>query len=378
MAHSNTSPHTDTVTLFLCGDVMTGRGIDQVLPSPSLPQIYESYASSAGDYVTLAESRNGPIAKPVAFSYLWGEALEALERQAPDARIINLETAITQSETYWKGKGIHYRMHPNNLPCITAARIDCCVLANNHVLDWGYPGLQETLESLNKAGIQSCGAGQNLREAQAPAIIEVAGKGRVLVFSFGMQSSGIEPEWGAGSEKAGVNMLHDLSEGSVRLIAGQIQAVKQARDIAIVSLHWGGNWGYAIPREQRTFTHRLIDEAGVDVFYGHSSHHPKGIEIYREKPILYGCGDLLNDYEGISGYETYRDDLGLMYFPTLCPSSGTMVSFELVPTLIRNFRLNRPAQHDIHWLMAMLNREGVPFGTHVEVNDRNNLTLYWK
>lgn len=378
MAHRNTSPHTDTVTLFLCGDVMIGRGIDQVLPTPSLPQIYESYASSAGDYVALAESRNGPIAKPVAFSYLWGEALEALERQAPDARIINLETAITQSESYWKGKGIHYRMHPNNLPCITAAKIDCCVLANNHVLDWGYPGLRETLDSLHKAGIHSCGAGQNLREAQAPAIIEVAGKGRVLVFSFGMQSSGIEPEWGAGSEKAGVNMLHDLSEDSVRLIAEQVQAVKQARDIAVVSVHWGGNWGYTIPSAQRTFTHRLIDEAGVDVFHGHSSHHPKGIEIYRGKPIIYGCGDLLNDYEGISGYEAYRDDLGLMYFPSLCPSSGTTLSFELLPTHIRNFRLNRPAQHDIHWLMAMLNREGEQFGTHVEVNDRNNLTLYWK
>lgn len=68
-------------------------------------------------------------------------------RAAPDFRIINLETSITTSED-WAPKDIHYRMHPANIPCLTVAKVDCCVLANNHVLDWGRSGLVETLETL--------------------------------------------------------------------------------------------------------------------------------------------------------------------------------------------------------------------------------------
>src|SRR6187455_2513170 len=127
------------LTLFLCGDVMTGRGIDQVLPHPSNPVLYEEYIKSARGYVQLAEEANGPIPKPVGFSYIWGDALTQLERRQPTCRIINLETAVTRSEDVQK-KAVNYRMNPANISCITAARIDCCALANNHVLDWGYPG----------------------------------------------------------------------------------------------------------------------------------------------------------------------------------------------------------------------------------------------
>src|SRR5690606_24185118 len=88
-------------------------------------------------------------------------------------------------------------------------------------------------------------------------------------------------------------------------------------DVVVVSVHWGGNWGYAIPPAERAFAHALIDSGSVDVVHGHSSHHAKGIEVYRGKPILYGCGDFLNDYEGISGHERYRGDLSLMYFVTV-------------------------------------------------------------
>lgn len=104
------SRDTQTITLFLCGDVMTGRGIDQVLPYPSNPQIYEPYLTSARGYVKLAEEVNGPIPKPVDFPYIWGHALEELQRTDPDARIINLETAVTTSSELWAGKGINYRI----------------------------------------------------------------------------------------------------------------------------------------------------------------------------------------------------------------------------------------------------------------------------
>ena len=76
-------------------------------------------------------------------------------------------------------------MHPGNIDCITAARIDLCCLANNHILDWGYDGLAETLRTLDPAGIAHVGAGRNAAEAAAPAVLDVPRKGRVLVFSYG-------------------------------------------------------------------------------------------------------------------------------------------------------------------------------------------------
>jgi len=358
-----------TITLFLCGDVMTGRGIDQVLPYPVQPRIYESYLTSALGYVKLAEEANGPIPKPVNFAYIWGDALAELRHTTPDARIINLETAVTTRTEYWPGKSIHYRMHPKNIPCITAAKIDCCVLANNHVLDWGYDGLTETLKTLVGAHLEIAGAGHNLAEAEAPAIIEVAGKGRVLVFAFGDESSGIPSRWGARGDKSGVNLLPDLSESTASRIAKRIAALKQPGDCVVASIHWGGNWGYKIYDAQREFAHRLIDQARVDVVHGHSSHHPLGIEVYKGKPILYGCGDFLNDYEGIQDYEEFRGDLSLMYFVTLDKATGKLVGLKMTPMQIKHFRLNYAQPDDAFWLQQVLDRESRKLGARITLVD---------
>jgi poly-gamma-glutamate synthesis protein (capsule biosynthesis protein) len=362
------------VTLFLCGDVMTGRGIDQVLPFPGDPLIHESYMKSAQGYVHLAERVNGPIPKPVEFDWIWGDALEVLRRAAPDLRIINLETSITVSNDFWPRKGINYRMHPGNTPCITAAGIDCCALANNHVLDWGYAGLEETLESLEKAGIQAPGAGHNLGQAQAPVIFETTGSSRVIVFSAGSESSGVPPSWAATHDRAGVNYI-DFSEQTADRIAQQVQAVKQSGDIVVMSIHWGGNWGYRVTDAQRGFAHRLIDDAGIDVIHGHSSHHPRGIEIYRNRPIIYGCGDFVNDYEGIQGHEEFRGDLSLMYFPTMDPRSGELTRFELNPMRITRFQLQRATTEEAAWLAKTLDRESKKLGARVQYADDRHLLV---
>lgn len=365
------------ITLFLCGDVMTGRGIDQVLPHPNDPRLYEPWVKDARRYVELAESVHGPIPRPVGFSYPWGDALTELERAAPDVRLINLETAVTSSPDYWLGKGINYRMHPANIPVLTAAGIDVCTLANNHVLDWGYTGLEETLKTLKNARIAYAGAGHTPAEAQAPAVIQVAGKGRVLVFAFGSPSSGIPLNWAATAQKPGINLLPDLTPKTVQAIKERIRAVKRTGDIAVASLHWGGNWGFAIPKRQREFAHQLIDEAGVDVIHGHSSHHVKGIEIYRGKPVLYGCGDFLTDYEGIGGYEEFRGDLGLMYFVSMDPATGTLETLRMIPTRVRNFRIQRASTEEARWLWNTLNREGKALGTRVEMAEDLTLQLRW-
>lgn len=366
------------VTLFLSGDVMTGRGIDQVLPHPCLPRLHESYATSALEYVEIAEQANGPIQRPVAFDYIWGDALAELGLVSPDLRIVNLETAVTTSEDHWPDKGIHYRMHPDNLPCLRAAGIDCCVLANNHVIDWGYSGLLETLQSLEREGLATAGAGPNRETAEAPAVFDLPGKGRVLVFAFGHASSGVPHEWGASAEAPGLSLLPDLSEATVAEVKARIAAAARPGDLVVASIHWGGNWGYEVPHAHRVFAHRLIEEAGVHLVHGHSSHHPRGIEIHEGCPILYGCGDFLNDYEGITGYEAFRDDLTLMYFVTLDPGKGQLVRLEMTPLQIKRFRLQHPSDADRRWMLDTLNREYAVFGTRLEAGEAGRFRLVWR
>jgi poly-gamma-glutamate capsule biosynthesis protein CapA/YwtB (metallophosphatase superfamily) len=365
------------ITLFLAGDVMLGRGIDQVLPHPSDPTIHESYVVDARGYVDLAEQANGPIQKPVDFAYIWGDALEELERAQPDLRLINLETSITTSEDYWENKGIHYRMHPGNIDSLITAKVDYCSLANNHVLDWGYAGLAETYDTLQNAHIRYAGAGLDLQEAAAPAVMAVEGKGRVIVFSYGLETSGIPASWAASGERPGVNLLENLSDQAIQLIKAKVAAVKQDGDIVITSIHWGGNWGYQIPPEQSAFAHELIDEAGVDVVHGHSSHHVKGIEVYKDKAIIYGSGDFLNDYEGIGGYEEFRSDLALMYLLSVDATTGNLVDLQMKAMQIRNFKSNRASSADARWLRDVLNREGEKLGTRVEMDQEDTLTLKW-
>jgi poly-gamma-glutamate synthesis protein (capsule biosynthesis protein) len=364
----------DRLTLFLCGDVMTGRGIDQVLPHPSNPVLYEPHVQSAVEYVVMAERTNGPIPRHVDFDYVWGDAAAELDRIAPAARIINLETSITTSEDYGR-KGINYRMHPANTPCLTAARIDCCVLANNHVLDWGFSGLTETLTSLHAAGIKTAGAGNNLKEALQPAILNAGDHSRILVIAAGMADSGIPPQWAATEVGPGIVWLPSLSTEIADCVVEQLQTLRRPGDLIVFSIHWGGNWGYKVTQAQRLFAHRLIDLGAVDVIHGHSSHHPKAIEVYRNKPILYGCGDFLNDYEGIGGYEEFRSHLVLMYFVTLDPRTGNVLRLKMTPLEIRRFRLQRAGSRDALWLRDVLTREG---GTRVIVDNDGRLELKWQ
>src|SRR5213595_2346832 len=365
--------------LFLSGDVMTGRGIDQALPHPVNPALHEPYVRDAREYVGLAENANGPIPQPVSCDYIWGDALQELEDSGVDLRIVNLETAITSADTHWPDKAIHYRMHPQNIDCLSAVRISGCALANNHILDWGYEGLSETLQTLDSAGIAHAGAGKNAGEAAMPAVLDLTGKGRALLFSFGSTTSGIPREWRATSISPGLNLLDDLSEATATRVASQMRQSAsggQMGDVLVASIHWGSNWGYDIPPEQITFAHRLIDE-GVAIVHGHSSHHVKAIEVFRGRLILYGCGDFITDYEGISGYEMFRADLALMYLVELDPSNGKLISARLVPMQMRRFRLERASAADAKWLCNLLNELGKRFGTTLRLEEDNSLTLEW-
>ncbi|VVC77179.1 Capsule biosynthesis protein CapA [Aquicella siphonis] len=351
-----TSHAKGNIRLYLGGDVMTGRGIDQILPQSVNPRLFESYVKDAREYVFLAEQANGKIQYPVAEDYIWGDALKIWLELQPDVRIINLETAITQNEDHDAHKGIHYRMHPGNVCVLNAAKMDICVLSNNHILDWGQAGLKETLDTLKHAHIDYAGAGENIFQAMKPAVFQLDLNRRILVFSAGMLSSGIPLGWAAATHHAGVYYLPELSHEILIKTADHINQYRQSADLVIFSLHWGSNWGYDVSEAFQTFARGLIDDAKVDVIFGHSSHHPRPIEIYHGKPILYGCGDFINDYEGIGGHEEFRSDLTLMYFLDFDAESLQFIKITLVPMQIRQLRLHNAGQNDIQWLYKKINQ----------------------
>jgi poly-gamma-glutamate capsule biosynthesis protein CapA/YwtB (metallophosphatase superfamily) len=355
--------------IFLCGDVMLGRGVDQALADPCKPQIHEAYLHSARDYLRLAERANGPIAVPLTPSYIWGAALEEFDRLRPCARIVNLETSITRSEEFLP-KGINYRVSPENARCLAVAGIDCCVLANNHVLDWGRAGLTDTLGVLDALGIRHSGAGRDDSAAELPAVVACGEHNRVLVFSAACGSAGVPPEWAATPSRPGVNRLPDLSQATASAFGDQVARNRQDGDVVVVSIHWGANWGHAIGDEQRRFAHGLIDRAGVSIVHGHSSHHAKAIEVHAGRLILYGCGDFLNDYEGIAGYEEYRGDLAVMYFPEVDPATGRLVGLDMTPLQIRRLRLNQARPADVDWLGQTLDRESRKLGARITWTDQ--------
>lgn len=368
-------PHVrPVISLFLGGDLMCARGIDRILPHPGDPQLYEAFVKHAEDYVQLAERRNGPVPRPADFAYVWGVALEEMRRRRPDLRLVNLETAVT-ARGQPQPKGINYRMNPANLPLLEVAGIDCCALANNHVLDWGETGLLDTLHSLDAHGIAHAGAGTDLRGAQAPAELPLA-EGRLLLFAFATEDCGVPVAWGAGPNKPGLARLEDLSQRCLQRVARQVRGHKRPGDRVVASIHWGGNWGFAVSPQQIAFAHGLIDLAGVDLVHGHSSHHIKAIEVYRQHLILYGCGDLLDDYEGIDGHAAYRGDLGLLYFAEL-DGAGRLQGLELQPTRQQRLSIQRAEGADRRWLHDTLARECGRFGCTLRPTTENGFALVW-
>lgn len=165
------------------------------------------------------------------------------------------------------------------------------------------------------------------------------GCGRVVVMAGGHMSSGVPYTWRADANKSGVNYVEVNSPNKTVKTINELIGAKKSGDVIVYSIHWGSNWGWDLEEGQREFAHRLIDEAGVDVIHGHSSHHIKGVEMYKKKLIIYGCGDFISDYEGISSSlsidEGFRDDLSFMYFAEVDPPTGNTKELRLAPMRLK-------------------------------------------
>lgn len=342
------------------GDNMLGRAVQLTLPyqTPGDSDIIDSQSSQ--DYLdniinpsmyNISQIRN----LNVNGTYLWGDLPYDLNE---DVRIINLEAAPTLSINNHDipTKSIHYHININNIPNIFSRFVRPYVLclANNHSMDMGRIAfVSETIPNINNA----VGIGINSDIAYSPKII-----GNIAIYAFGAGCAGVPSEWQATSTKAGIAYLPPINNNSNVEIAFSI--IKSALSITsnkciVISIHWGPNWSSnndgQIYRE--TLAHRLIDELDVSIIHGHSSHHIRGIEIYKNKFILYGAGDFINDYEKIS---SSYDTAGALYIADLDDSTYSLNTLTFIPFEIKLLRCTKIFDIDrIKSLRKFVNQQSI-------------------
>ena len=154
-------------------------------------------------------------------------------------------------------------------------------LANNHMMDYGQMGLDQTHAFLNKQGYSFAGAGENEKAAREPMILEEAGK-RIAVISCCERQFGVATDESAGVAEKGVWLYQAIAEA------------KKESDYVVISCHCASEYSSAVSPQLQKFYHSLID-VGADVIHGHHAHVPQGWEAYRGRPIFYGLGNFVVD-----------------------------------------------------------------------------------
>lgn len=315
-------------TLGLTGDVMLGRLVDQQQREREPPAI-------------------------------WGDLLEMLCDL--DGLLINLECCLSTRGHSWRRthRPFHFRADPGwAIPALEAAEVSCCTLANNHVLDFEEPALQDTLDELAAAGIETVGAGMNLDEALEPASFYV-GETTVAVIACTDNT----PEYAADEDSPGVAYVQidpDNPQTRARALTMIDRALDSDPNILIASLHWGPNMVETPSSAFESFGRWLIDH-GVDLVHGHSAHIFQGIEIVRDRPILYDTGDFVDDYRIDP---ELRNDRSFLFELTIENRHPTQL--RLRPTEIRDCQVKFADKTAAEWSRyRMLDLCG-PYGTHFE------------
>ncbi len=237
-----------------------------------------------------------------------------------DISMVNLDTPLTQSMQAQPGKQKIAKGDPTNVEALKSGGIDLVNLANNHTMDFQSAGLNDTLQTLEKAGIATLGAGRNLQEARRPVVMELKGQ---KVAYLGYYDSDFNA---AGDRSAGINPRRNDR------IAADIKALRSQVDWIVVNYHWGeelakypGDWQIDLAR----FT---IDQ-GADLVVGHHAKVLQGAEVYKGRPIVYSLGNFIfggkSTDKTASDYDTAVLKVGL---------KDQQMKVEFVPVEVRNFQ----------------------------------------
>src|SRR5215208_4394205 len=171
------------------------------------------------------------------------------------------------------------------MPVLDQAGLDGVTLGNNHILDAGTTGLEETMGHLDDAGVEHAGAGMDLAQAREPMIFDVGGT-KIGVLSY-MGVPSYDWAWATETAPGTAPLVRNVMERDIKRLRPKV-------DLVVVLPHWGIEYMATPEPEQVDLAHAAID-AGADIFIGGHAHWPKGIEMYEGKPIYYGVGNFLLD-----------------------------------------------------------------------------------
>jgi poly-gamma-glutamate capsule biosynthesis protein CapA/YwtB (metallophosphatase superfamily) len=288
-------------------------------------------------------------------SYPWGDTLPLWRAAA--WRTCNLECVISDRGEPWPEKVFCFRSDPKNVGVLKVCGIHAVSLANNHVLDYGYEALAHMLEILAQAGIGHSGAGANARKAKEPALFK---QGRLAVALVSFTDN--EPQWEATEERPGIRYVPmRLDDPRAQEVFHQVERLDQEGYFVVASVHWGPNWGYKPLPEHLSFGRALI-EAGASLVAGHSPHVPRGIEVYRGRPIVYSLGDFVDDY-AVDPYE--RNDQSFLLWVEV--EEGRPSRLLLHPVVLRDFQARRAQGQEAAEILGLLAELSRELGTQVEV-----------
>lgn len=347
---------------------MLGRLIDQLFPQhihePSEAKIAQSFLSSH------------PNLTKYGFETPWGDALPLL--RAGNLNLINLETSATTCSKKWPDKVFNYRMHPANIEALKAANIHYAGLANNHTLDFSEEGLVETVRTVNAADIAFAGAGESEDEARRPAVLRLHDKNGAEGHEVYVWAASDHPsDWRRVKGFHFIDYTQATRDRLQKLLTTPTASSSSATpSLKIFSVHWGPNYAWQPAQEIRDLAHFLIDSCGIDIVHGHSSHHVQGVEKYRGKLIIYGCGDFVDDYALVPDF---RNDLSGVWSVQVEVGDGgeggesrlKLKKLEMHPTKIDRFaaRRLRLDEQDSRWVRERIRTLSAEMGTDVQLEE---------
>ena len=288
---------------------------------------------------------------------VWGSTLDRLREL--DGLVANLECCVSERGERWPDKTFYFRADPAfAVPALEVADVSVVSLANNHVLDFRAPPLRDTRSHLTDAGIAHAGAGTDRDTALDPAVVNAGGLTVATVAFTDRRASFAATETEAGTAHATL----EVSDPSTRLAVESAldRADAHDPDLLVASLHWGPNWETAPDDDQQAFARWLIDR-GVDVVHGHSAHVLQGVETYHGRPILYDCGDFVDDYVRKEGFHNKHSALFEVNV-----TDGRPAGVQVVPIRIENESATLAGGGAAAWVRETIRERSERFGTTVE------------
>jgi poly-gamma-glutamate capsule biosynthesis protein CapA/YwtB (metallophosphatase superfamily) len=231
--------------------------------------------------------------------------------------MINLESAVTDRGTP-EPKTFHFRAPASAYEAIKDAGVDVVTMANNHTLDYGRVGLQDTLDAAREAGEPIVGIGLNAEQAYAPWITSVRG---VRIAFIGMSQIGeLASSWAAKDDRSGMAMAFDTA----RAVAA-VRSARQQAEVVVIFMHWGQEYNECPTAAQKSFAKKMAD-AGATMIIGSHVHVLQGDGWLGKTFVAYGMSNFLwwlNDAQ--------TNDTGVM---RVTLTGATITKTEFLPAYI--------------------------------------------